>query len=327
MQERGHLVVGHLAARVAEHELGHLVGGELAAVALALDQLGRRGSRLLRHEDARSERARRAAPRARAASAARIGSIASTYARAASRSGKSTVPLASRRSTRAKCRRRISLAVLGREASLADALAADELAELARGGRALFVTATSRPPGRSTRASSASPDRDRARGRASTPPRRSRTRRPRTAAPGRRRRRRRCRAPRVSSTMRSDWSTPTTSAPSSRAIRSASSPRPQPTSSTRRGAPRRPLRSERDGVRALGPAIDGRGPRAALVRVLARTTTGSSKRHIEIGLGSTNGWPGMPRFGALPPSHVFTVAPTSANSPSCRRPAAFLPST
>ena len=42
---------------------------------------------------------------------------------------------------------------------------------------------------------------------------------------------------------------------------------------------------------------------------------------------STNGWPGMPRFGALPPSHAFTVAPTSANSPSCRRPVAFLPST
>ena len=38
--ERGHLVVGHLVARVAEHELRDLVGVELAAVALALDQLG-----------------------------------------------------------------------------------------------------------------------------------------------------------------------------------------------------------------------------------------------------------------------------------------------
>ena len=37
--ERGHLVVGHLAARVAEDELGDLVVGELLAVALALDQL------------------------------------------------------------------------------------------------------------------------------------------------------------------------------------------------------------------------------------------------------------------------------------------------
>ena len=38
--EGGHLVVGHLVARVAEHELRDLVGVELAAVALALDQLG-----------------------------------------------------------------------------------------------------------------------------------------------------------------------------------------------------------------------------------------------------------------------------------------------
>ena len=40
-QERRHLVVGDLAVRVAEHELGQLLGRELAAVALALDQLGR----------------------------------------------------------------------------------------------------------------------------------------------------------------------------------------------------------------------------------------------------------------------------------------------
>ena len=38
--EGSHLVVGHLVARVAEHELRDLVGFELAAVALALDQLG-----------------------------------------------------------------------------------------------------------------------------------------------------------------------------------------------------------------------------------------------------------------------------------------------
>ena len=39
--ERRHLVVGHLAARVAEDQLGQLVVGQLLAVALALDQLGR----------------------------------------------------------------------------------------------------------------------------------------------------------------------------------------------------------------------------------------------------------------------------------------------
>src|SRR6266540_3703825 len=36
--------------------------------------------------------------------------------------------------------------------------------------------------------------------------------------------------------------------------------------------------------------------------------------------GVTMGCPGMPRRGGLPPSHAFTVAPTSPNSPSCRAP-------
>src|SRR6185503_4248697 len=39
--ERRHLVVGHLAARVAEDQLGELVVLQLFAVALALDELGR----------------------------------------------------------------------------------------------------------------------------------------------------------------------------------------------------------------------------------------------------------------------------------------------
>ena len=36
--------------------------------------------------------------------------------------------------------------------------------------------------------------------------------------------------------------------------------------------------------------------------------------------GVTIGCPGIPRRGGLPPSHAFTVAPTSPNSPSCRAP-------
>ena len=43
--------------------------------------------------------------------------------------------------------------------------------------------------------------------------------------------------------------------------------------------------------------------------------------------GATMGCPGIPRDGALPPSQAFTVAPTSANSPSWICPAAFRPST
>ena len=35
----------------------------------------------------------------------------------------------------------------------------------------------------------------------------------------------------------------------------------------------------------------------------------------------------MPFEGAFPPSHAFTVAPTSPNSPLWMRPAAFRPST
>src|SRR5262249_54890712 len=45
------------------------------------------------------------------------------------------------------------------------------------------------------------------------------------------------------------------------------------------------------------------------------------------GACSRIGWPGIPRDGAWPPSQRFTVAPTSANSPSWMRPSAFLPST
>src|SRR5207253_378950 len=44
--------------------------------------------------------------------------------------------------------------------------------------------------------------------------------------------------------------------------------------------------------------------------------------------GSTIGLPGNPRGVDLPPSHAFTVAPTSANSPSSWiNPAALRPST
>src|SRR5439155_9635770 len=43
---------------------------------------------------------------------------------------------------------------------------------------------------------------------------------------------------------------------------------------------------------------------------------------------STIGRPGVPLAALDPPSHVFTVAPTSANSPSSwSRPPAFLPCT
>jgi len=42
--------------------------------------------------------------------------------------------------------------------------------------------------------------------------------------------------------------------------------------------------------------------------------------------GSMNGWPETRRDAALPPSHRFTVAPTSPKSPWWTRPAALRPS-
>ena len=46
---------------------------------------------------------------------------------------------------------------------------------------------------------------------------------------------------------------------------------------------------------------------------------------VERSQGATIGCPGIPRGGGFPPSQAFTVAPTSANSPSWIRPAAFFP--
>ena len=61
---------------------------------------------------------------------------------------------------------------------------------------------------------------------------------------------------------------------------------------------------------------------ASLVRVLL-----ADDRWVVQPQGSTIGAPGKPRTPDFPPSHRFTVAPTSPNSPSCRAPRAFRPST
>jgi len=60
---------------------------------------------------------------------------------------------------------------------------------------------------------------------------------------------------------------------------------------------------------------------AGLVCVLVADELGVVERFQ----GSTIACPGIPRGGAFPPSQAFTVAPTSANSPSWIRPAAFFP--
>src|SRR5919201_5089269 len=68
----------------------------------------------------------------------------------------------------------------------------------------------------------------------------------------------------------------------------------------------------------------GRAP--YLEAVLCRVLAADELRIVELH-GSTIGWPGIPRVGALPPSHRLIVAPTSANSPAWMWPFAFLPST
>src|SRR5205085_12133535 len=76
------------------------------------------------------------------------------------------------------------------------------------------------------------------------------------------------------------------------------------------------LDAERQRIRALRPAVDGG---ARLQPPLVLVVLAGDVRVVELQARPTNAWPGMPRFGAFPPSHAFTVAPTSANSPSCRR--------
>src|SRR6185503_12766548 len=76
-------------------------------------------------------------------------------------------------------------------------------------------------------------------------------------------------------------------------------------------------------IRALGEPIGSFAPgQAHLGRVLLANAARVVEPHC-----STMNCPGTPRLGALPPSQALTVAPTSANSPSWMRPAAFFPST
>ncbi len=128
---------------------------------------------------------------------------------------------------------------------------------------------------------------------------------------------------RASSTMRSDWSTATTSAELARhPLGELSFATPDLDDPARPSIPDcgehnltrvEPLSGR---VRALS-----RG-QSRLVRVLLADELGIVQPH-----GSTIGVPGIPRRGAFPPSHAFTVAPTSANSPSWTWPRAFRPST
>ena len=132
---------------------------------------------------------------------------------------------------------------------------------------------------------------------------------------------------RVSSTIRADWSTRRRRARARGEIRAASSPSPQPTSSTRPGCTSATAWNATS--RGVGP-VDARGRcafRAASPASVAycRATYSGSFRPL------TSSWlddrpPGAPLPGCLPPSQALTVAPTSPNSPSsCILPAAFFP--
>jgi hypothetical protein len=84
--------------------------------------------------------------------------------------------------------------------------------------------------------------------------------------------------------------------------------------------------SERELLRIL--AVDERAEDLVALHetLLARVLPANEQRVVELH-ALRIGWPGIPREGDLPPSHAFTVAPTSANSPSWICPAALRPVT
>ena len=170
-------------------------------------------------------------------------------------------------------------------------------------------------PGAARGAARGAPGRGRARGRASTPRPRSRRCRPRTADPGRRRRARRLRAPAVSSTIRLGLvdrdapARPARAASARRARRGPSRPRARAAARPRRPPRTRPA-AGRGRSTSCWAAIRAARPR--VVRVLAP----DERRVVERAHSSIRLCRGAACPRALPPSQAFTVAPTSANSPS-----------
>src|SRR5262249_51645468 len=146
-QERGHLVLRNVVAGVAEDELADLVGRELAAVALALDQLGwaDHGS----HTKTATWRLASSGPVSGGSRAARWppGRCA------ASQSGNVTFPRPSRRSTIVNWRSRAPSA-LSTVNPPAGAPRSPTSSQSSPRLRSPLVAATSRPSGRSTRRSS-----------------------------------------------------------------------------------------------------------------------------------------------------------------------------
>ena len=187
-----------------------------------------------------------------------------------------------------------------------------------------FVAATSRPPGRSTRAISLEAV-DRGRTTWYEHPgreHRSRTLASGTAAPARPPRARRPHDVRSSSTIRGDWSTATTSrelVTDPRGKLALAAAHLQHRAGARLGTPRPRARADR------GPSTFAYSERASrqfcLGRVLPR-----DRRRIVDPHRSMIGRPGAPLPGCFAPSHAHTVAPTSPNSPSSWiLPAAFFP--
>src|SRR5829696_1618367 len=80
-------------------------------------------------------------------------------------------------------------------------------------------------------------------------------------------------------------------------------------------------------VARIGPGGAGVDGPSRLQTGLARVLVANELWVVEPHAAVTIGCPGIPRRGALPPSQALTVAPTSANSPSCRLPSALRPCT
>src|SRR5437763_7550986 len=152
--ERGHLVVGHLAAGVAEHELGELSGRQLLPVALALDELGGPDHVVATKIDVR------ACVTNGSGTSSGTGCVGteseSRYTTSFARSRTVTSDSWSNRSTLEKCRRSISSPFSRlKVSSIPPGYPFSRRSSLRC--RTEFVTATSVPPGCRTRASSDRP--------------------------------------------------------------------------------------------------------------------------------------------------------------------------
>ena len=281
--ERGELVVGDLAARVAEDQLGDLLRRRAPPRSASARSARRDGSSRLRRDEDRDARGGVAQRHDRSGAVARVGSSSlerrdePAHVRSVGERDRAVgvAALDAARSGGASSSSPFSRA----KTSPARASPPTSSPELQQVVAPALVTATSRPPGRRTRASSRKPAVEV--GHVVEHPlrrRRSRTCRRRTAAPGRRPRARRRRGARASSTIRGgDVDARRRRQPSSARIRSGELARPAADleHALRARLPRPPRTTT---SRGSAPSVSSRRSRGALRRPLLASRTATGRR-------------------------------------------------